>query len=316
MQLFLHMRIFIVLISVQLFSLTLSAQSFNVETNDIDNFWKAYDSIKKLSSVNKPKVFKQLYLDKASKSFQILLDLSEDLRNANNYIESIEKYPAFWESLRAPSEQLKQDIYLNLESSYNLIREQYPPFKSANTLIFFGARIIGGSSFDDENLIVLSAELNIPEKELNMDELKDSSDISENTSMHHTIIHESIHFNQKKEAETLLGHALLEGSADFLATYFTGEEIKTANFLFGEQFESGLWNEFKNKMTSSDVSDWLYGNSYREDRPGDLGYYLGYMITKSYFENSTNKAEAIKEIIEMTDFYSFLKDSHYEDKFN
>ena len=53
-----------------------------------------------------------------------------------------------------------------------------------------------------------------------------------------------------------------------------------------------------------------------KDRPADLGYFVGYIVTKNYYKNSLNKKQAIKEILTL-DFAdenateNFLKKSKY-----
>jgi hypothetical protein len=48
-----------------------------------------------------------------------------------------------------------------------------------------------------------------------------------------------------------------------------------------------------------------------EDRPHDLGYTLGYLITKSYFENQEDKQVAVYELLNTDDFTKILKGSDY-----
>jgi len=81
---------------------------------------------------------------------------------------------------------------------------------------------------------------------------------------------------------------------------------------YGEKHENELWKEFKSDMDknkSVDETDWFY--NYNLDRPADLGYYIGYKIVKSYYENQKDKKKAIKEIIEMKDPKKFLIESKY-----
>jgi hypothetical protein len=58
-----------------LFSCTAQvSDKFTIETSDIPNFWKAYDSIQ--NSSEKAKVFSELYLDKTSEPFKKMIALS------------------------------------------------------------------------------------------------------------------------------------------------------------------------------------------------------------------------------------------------
>jgi hypothetical protein len=47
------------------------------------------------------------------------------------------------------------------------------------------------------------------------------------------------------------------------------------------------------------------------DKSGDIGYWVGYRIVKSYYQHATDKQAAIREIIEMKDPKAFLAKSGY-----
>ena len=68
-------------------------------------------------------------------------------------------------------------------------------------------------------------------------------------------------------------------------------------------------------MLTSDNSNWLYNGSNAKT-VADLGYFMGYSICKAYYNNTTDKKKAIKEIIELdysdsTAAAIFLKRSNY-----
>ena len=52
-----------------------------------------------------------------------------------------------------------------------------------------------------------------------------------------------------------------------------------------------------------------------KDKPADLGYYMGYHIAKSYYENAKDKKQAVIDIIEMKNPLQFLGKSGYDKKF-
>lgn len=43
----------------------------------------------------------------------------------------------------------------------------------------------------------------------------------------------------------------------------------------------------------------------------DLGYWMGYKITEAYFDKAKDKKEAVSEILNITDFSAFLRESGY-----
>ena len=57
-------------------------------------------------------------------------------------------------------------------------------------------------------------------------------------------------------------------------------------------------------MDKTDLSDWLFNGTV--EKPGDLGYWVGYRVAKSYYQRATDKKQALREIIEMTDAKAFL----------
>jgi uncharacterized protein YjaZ len=44
-------------------------------------------------------------------------------------------------------------------------------------------------------------------------------------------------------------------------------------------------------------------------RPGDLGYWVGYRIVKSYYQHAADQRQAFREILKMTDPKAFLAKS-------
>jgi uncharacterized protein YjaZ len=57
-------------------------------------------------------------------------------------------------------------------------------------------------------------------------------------------------------------------------------------------------------MDKTDLSQWLYNSA--PERPGDLGYWVGYRIVKSYYQRADDKRQALRDIFEMTDPKAFL----------
>ena len=57
----------------------------------------------------------------------------------------------------------------------------------------------------------------------------------------------------------------------------------------------------------SDLSSWLYNTT--PEKPGDLGYWVGYRITRTYYQRASDKRQALRDILEMSDPKSFLAKS-------
>ena len=65
-------------------------------------------------------------------------------------------------------------------------------------------------------------------------------------------------------------------------------------------------------MDSTNLNAWMYqGDRVPPGRPADLGYWMGYKISKAYYTNATDKKAAVKDILLFTDAKAFLASSGY-----
>ena len=109
------------------------------------------------------------------------------------------------------------------------------------------------------------------------------------------------------EHPTVLEASLIEGAAEFTAELISGE-ISSYQFVGTMKGrEKEIETAFVSDEDKTDLTKWLY-NGTRE-KPGDLGYWVGYRIVKSYYQHSADKRQAFREILEMTDPKTFLAKS-------
>jgi hypothetical protein len=128
----------------------------------------------------------------------------------------------------------------------------------------------------------------------------------------HVIAHEYVHVQQVQalvddEHPTVLSMSLIEGAADFVGELISGDVayayLKTAT----KGREKEIETAFVADMKSRDLSNWLYNS--KPEKPGDLGYWVGYRIVKSYYQHANDKHQALREIIGMNDPERFLANS-------
>ena len=130
-------------------------------------------------------------------------------------------------------------------------------------------------------------------------------------------LHELMHFQQNyqdtENKETVLAQVISEGVCDFLVELCSGEELKNSNltYLGDQEKELKILEDLKNDLFSEDNSKWLYNGGSITDRPHDLGYTVGYLICKSYYQNAPNKEKAVFELLNTKDFLTILKGSDY-----
>jgi uncharacterized protein YjaZ len=119
-----------------------------------------------------------------------------------------------------------------------------------------------------------------------------------------------------KAVKSLLDQALMEGAADFVGSLASGGNLNASIHAWAAPREAEIWRDFASQMQGTDISRWLYNQgSATPDRPGDLGYYVGYRICESYSARMADKIQAVADIVEMADGRTFLDASGYAARF-
>lgn len=129
----------------------------------------------------------------------------------------------------------------------------------------------------------------------------------------HTIAHEYTHVQQALQSPTLyndpkptvLDSSLIEGAAEFMATLVTGEVSFHSPYAPSDRArDKEVETQFIADEKKADLSQWIDNGTLTG--PGDLGYWVGYRIVKSYYEHAVDKRRAVRDIIEMKDPERFL----------
>ena len=126
-----------------------------------------------------------------------------------------------------------------------------------------------------------------------------------------------MHFQQTYKdtlnVDKVMGAIVGEGVCDFLVELSSGVPLQSDNLSYLEDPDNMnfILNELKNDLYNSDNSKWLYNGGSIEDRPHDLGYTLGYLISKSYFQNHPDKIQAVHDLLNTENFEVIYKGSNY-----
>lgn len=125
----------------------------------------------------------------------------------------------------------------------------------------------------------------------------------------HVIAHEYGHIQQDQrlandEHPTVLEAAIIEGGGEFTAELISGKVGNLAPARLARGREKEIETRFAADQDKTDLSDWLYNGT--NDRPGDLGYWVGYRIVKSYYLHARDKRRALRESFQMSDPKTFL----------
>lgn len=281
-------------------------------TSDIDLFWAAYDKAKPENDLI---VYRDEYLKKGSLGLQEFTRLR--IGTSCNIVNAVNASPKYYAALREYS--LKVAGYeKQTRASFYKLKEIYPDAVFPDVYFVVG-RMNSGGTLSDKGLLIgvdmFGKNGNAPVDELGA---WHKAVVSSVDRLPFIVAHELIHYQQKypRGGEwTLLGKALNEGSADFVAELIAGDTINPHLHKYANPIEQQLWLEFKKEMNGTDAANWLYQGDQAKEKPADLGYWMGYKIAESYYRNAKDKKQAVKDMLEIKDFAKFLADSRYEEKF-
>lgn len=267
-------------------------------TRDVDRFYAIHDVTGGTPTAEQ---LQRDYLGQASPG---LLRFAEMRRITGERIaEALKKNPAMYRDARACAQTLPA-VRTRLATALDKLATLYPQARLPTVTIAIGRGKPVGTANADGVMIGLEALC--------------AADFFEpvlEDRFVHVIAHEYVHVQQpaaqiENPGETVLRAALIEGGAEFigelisgsvsyrhLASWARGREKDTEAAFLADKDEKALG------------SKWLYNGKGTPERPGDLGYWVGYRIAKAYYRNATDKQAAVREIIEVQDADAFLEKS-------
>lgn len=307
-------RLYLVMYSFALLAISMAAGSQNrdplkteIITTDLDNFWAAFDQSGAAPDAG---TLQKFYLDKGSKGLKGFM--AGRIKNADYLAQVIAAHPRYYPSIRKSTDSIagmKQEIIASLAK----LKELYPPAVFPPVYFVIGALNSGGTTSNAG--LIIGAEMYGLTTATPVEELSAwlRTVIKPVGQVPHIVAHELVHFQQKYDGHDLLSASIKEGAADFVAELISGKHINQHVHDYANPRERELWTEFKDRMSDKDYKGWMY--SSEAGRPNDLGYWMGYQITKSYYDQKEDKKQAIREIMNIRDFRKFLEQSKYPDKF-
>lgn len=138
-------------------------------------------------------------------------------------------------------------------------------------------------------------------------------DLSER--LYHLIAHEYGHVEQfphggeEATPDTVLKQSLVEGGAELVAELISGQVSNVHLRSWTRGRERKIDEQFLAEQDSTDLSHWLYNGAGTPEKPGDLGYWVGYRIAKAYYLKAPDKRRALEALLELKDPKAILADS-------
>lgn len=273
-------------------------------TTDLTNFWEAFQ---KAQPDFDPSAFQELYIDKASKGMKGFID--GRIVSAEYLAKVVKKHAAYYGAMKASIDSIEFLKPQIIEAMRNL-KGIYPVAEFPDVYFVVGTLNSGGTT--SRHGLLIGAEMyavnqNSPMNSFDQWHLTVMKRVG---SVPHIVAHELIHYQQTYDGEkNLLWACLKEGSADLIAELISGSHINNHVHDFANPREKELWAEFQTKMNGKDRNGWLYTST--EGRPNDLGYWMGYKITKAYYDKATDKKQAVHDILNIKNAEEFLSKSGY-----
>lgn len=266
-----------------------------VSFSDVGRFLDAFDHLATARTLNDSAdvLWREYYLP-ATPGLRSFIKLR--IGSPFELLEQIRSHAKYYAHLRASLGGLSNHA-ARVSASLDRFKTLYPAARLAPVYFTIGRMTSGGTISNDQLLIgaeMYGRDATAPANEFNEWERT----VLRDTAMVATIVvHELMHVNQPgSNPPTLLGAALREGGADFVAEVVTGRNINAHVHEWGLPREPELWAEFSQVMNEKDRGDW-FGAQRRAGRPADLGYFIGYRIAKAYYDRTADKAAAIGEIL-------------------
>jgi len=282
--------------------LSSTTSSVVIETADVSRFYSLYSATGGLPTTEQ---LQRDYLDLGTSGLHRLV-AERHYVTAAAIAANIAKHPDEYENARHCMDVLpsvKRRVSTSLERLRALYPEaEFPPL----TIVVSRGKPAG---IADASGVIISLETLCAVNWMNAN-LEDR--------FVHVISHEYTHVQQALEQPeiyndpkpTVLKSALIEGAAEFSAELISGQpgEVTSPSMAANTRDNAKeIESRFVAEKDQTDLSRWIDNSTMTTQ--GDLGYWVGYRIIKSYYQHATNKRDAFREIIQMNDPKVFLSKS-------
>ncbi|MGB7218943.1 MAG: DUF2268 domain-containing putative Zn-dependent protease [Vicinamibacterales bacterium] len=284
-------------------------------TSDIQNFWRAFDAAPVTNIGALAAVFEREYFDAGSPGLRDFVRFR--IETARALAEAVAARRRYYAAIRETT--LALDTNPNLKESirgaFHRLKNLYPEAVFPDVYFLIGRLSTGGTASSAGLLIAV--EMNARGPGTPMNELSDweRATIGQVADLRYVVAHELVHVQQRIRrdgSQTLLTNAIGEGAADFVGELISGRKNgNRVQHAYGNARERALWEEFRREMHGTDSSRWLGQADRAVGRPADLGYYVGYKICEALYQAASDKTDAVRTILQITDADAFLRLSHY-----
>ena len=293
---------YIVLIMLSIITHDAFSQSKTIITQDINNFWVAYDKI--VTEKDSTLQYKYIndFINAGTPGLHAIMEARH--YDAKSYVDAIINYPRFWNSIRQNTNRV-DEYAKEIDQEIDKLRLIYPELKPAKIYFTIGCLRTPGTIMD--GMVLIGSELAMADKNTVTDEFPErlghlkayfaGEPIKEMAFLN---VHEYVHAQQKTSAgNNLLAQCIIEGAAEFIAAKATGIKSPTPAIDYGKENDKSIKKAFGKEIYSMLFNNWLWNNTGNKFKTRDLGYYVGYAVCEKYYEKATDKKQAIRKLIEL-----------------
>jgi len=274
-----------------------------VRTDDVERFYRVYDAAEGHPTAAQ---LQAQYLAPGSEALHQFV--VSRVGNADKLVDAIARRPADFEKARGCLSALAK-TQAQLPAVFSRMAARYPASMFPPVIFVIGRDNTGGTTTADGIVIGLETMCRVAIQD---------TDVGERFT--HIIAHELVHVQQPAGQvdappdATLLFQALLEGGADFVAELTSGGTANPQLQQWTAGQECAIEQAFEKEALGTDISRWMYNGVGTPDKPGDLGYWVGYRIAKTYYEHAANKKAAIAALLTLDNASAprFLKKSGWK----
>ncbi len=293
-------------------SFTTDPDKLAYNVSDVVSFWAAYDQLANAKThADSVRIMDEAYLQKGTRGFKLYQKLSSS--TPEQFVDVVRKHPKLLRSIRASSLSIPQYRKAVVAGARKL-KQLYPDAKFLELFFCMGKFEVSGSREGD--VLYIGAELNSLTDESPKDELTNPyirANAGTIDRLKAVCLHETAHYQQKLTPKNHLEAALVEGGAEFVALHITGKSTMQPVFdQMTPELEQAIKREFTAVMEKPIDAKWFlaYGDP-ATNRPGMLGYVIGFRICEAYYKQATDKAAAIRNIISLENYREIYEKSGY-----
>jgi len=269
-----------------------------VRTSDVDLFYRIYDAAKGAPT---GEALQRDYIDAGSDGVRQFVRYR--IKSGNDLAEKIAENRQVYDHARDCMSVLPA-VKVKLAGAFQKLAEIDPEATFPPVTILIGRDNSGGAT--GKSGVLIGLEVACRSSWL-------QPDLTER--IYHLIAHEYGHIEQfpggdeDATPDTVLKQSLVEGGAELVAELISGQvsNVHLQDWTKGRVRE--IDEKFLAEQDSKDLSDWLYKGPGTPEKPGDLGYWVGYRIAKAYYLKAPDKRLALQTLLELKDPKAILAGS-------